>query len=238
MAPNASERGVSRRLALTLVGLLVLGAVVGLIAILAGGDDDDDDEAADPTSTTTTVPLSGDAEDLVRRLEAGRDAKVHVRLASAEGAVGGSTVAVEIWRDGDLVRQDVLLQGPDSFTEVSAFQLADGNVVCQRTAADAQFTCQRAVSVGSENGDPVGLIEAAAANLQGAEVTATDEEIDGTPVRCYAIERPDGASALCVTEDGIPMALSTQGQELRATTVDDQVPAEVFEPPAEVTESE
>ena len=80
------------------------------------------------------------------------------------------------------------------------------------------------------------LIEAAAANLQGADVTATDEEIDGTPVRCYTIDRPEGASALCVTEDGIPMALSTQGQELRATTVDDQVPADVFEPPVEAAE--
>lgn len=236
MAPQASERGVSKRLALVLVALLVVAAVVGLIAILMGGDDDDDDAADASTSTTTTQPLSGDAEDLLNRLEAGRDAKVHVRLASEEGAVSGGTVAVEIWRDGDLVRQDVRLEGPDSFTEVSAFQLADGNVVCQRTAADAEFACQRAVSVGSENGDPVGLIEAAAANLQGAEVTATDEEINGTPVRCYAIERPDGGSALCVTEDGIPMALSTQGQELRATTVDDEVPAEVFEPPAEVTE--
>lgn len=235
MAPRSSERGVSKRLALVLVALLVLAAVIGLIAILMGGDDDDD--AAETSSTTTTTePLSGDAEDLLNRLEAGRDAKVHVRLASEEGAVGGGTVAVEIWRDGDLVRQDVRLESPDSFTEVSAFQLADGNVICQRTAADADFECQRAVSVGSENGDPVGLIEAAAANLQGAEVTATDEEINGTPVRCYAIQRPDAASALCVTEDGIPMALSTQGQELRATTVDDEVPADVFEPPAEVTE--
>ncbi len=237
MAGPVSEPGISRRLALVLVGLLVVGAVVGLIAILAGGDDDDDDEGSSAsTSTTTTVPLSGDAEDLLTRLEAGRSTKMHVRLESAAGAVGGGTVAVEIWRDGDLVRQDVRLDGPDAFTEVAAFQLEDGNVVCQRTTADDPFQCQRAVSVGSENGDPVGLIEAAAANLQGAEVTATDEEINGTPVRCYAIERPEGASALCVTEDGVPMALSTQGQELRATTVDDEVPADVFEPPAEVTE--
>jgi hypothetical protein len=236
MARSTSAPGVSKRLALVLVALLVVGAVVGLIAILTGDDGDDDDAAATSTSTTTTVPLSEDAEDLLSRLEAGRGAKVHVRLASAEGAVSGGTVAVEIWRDGDLVRQDVLLEGPDSFTEVSAFQLADGNVICQRLAADAPFECQRAASVGSENGDPVGLIEAAAANLQGAEVTATDEEINGTAVRCYAIERPDGSSALCVTADGVPMALSTQGQELRATTVDDEVPAEVFEPPAELTE--
>lgn len=235
MGRQASERGVSMRLAVVLVALLVGGAIVGAIAILSG-DDDDDASSADATSTTTTVPLGEDAEDLLSRLERGRSAQVHVRLASGAGELAGGTVTVEIWRDGDLVRQDVLLEGPAGRTEVSAFQLADGNVICQRTEADAPWECQRSVSVATESGDPVGLIEAAAANLQGADVTATDEEIDGTPVRCYAIVRPDAENALCVTEDGVPMRLSTQGQVLTATAVDREVPADVFTPPADVTD--
>ena len=235
MRRQASERGVSKRLALILVGLLVGGAIIGAIVILSGDDDDSASPAAE-TSTTTTVPLGDDAQDLLTRLERGRQAQVHVRLASADGAVGGGTVVVEIWRDGDLVRQDVLVEVPESHTEVSAFQLADGNVICQRSAADASWQCQRSVSVGSENGVPVGLIEAAAANLQGADVTATDEDINGTPVRCYAIVKPDAENSLCVTEDGVPMRLSTQGQVLTATAVDHDVSADVFTPPAEVTD--
>ncbi len=235
MGRQANERGVSMRLAVVLVALLVGGAIVGAIAILSGGDDDDASLTAS-TSTTTTEPLGEDAQDLLSRLERGRSAEVHVQLASGAGAVGGGSVTVEIWRDGDLVRQDVLLEGPESRTKVSAFQLPDGNVICQRTEADAPWGCERSMSVATESGDPVGLIEAAAANLQGADVTATDEEIDGTPVRCYAIERPDGASSLCITEDGVPMRLTTQGQELTATVVDHEVPEDVFRPPAEVTE--
>ena len=236
MGRQSNERGVSMRLAVVLVALLVGAAIVGAIAILSGDDDDDDAAPAADTSTTTTVALGDDAQDLLSRLERGREAKVHVRMASDAGVLAGGTVTVEMWRDGDLVRQDVLLEAPESRTEVSAFQLADGNVICQRTAADSPWECQRSVSVGTENGDPVGLIEAAAANLQGADVTATDEEIDGTPVRCYAIVRPDGESALCLTEDGVPMRLSTQGQVLTANAIDDDVSADVFTPPADVTD--
>jgi hypothetical protein len=236
MGRQAGERGVSMRLALVLVVLLVGGAIVGAIAVATSGDDDDSGPSADASTTTTTAaPLSDDAQDLIARLERGRSGAVHVRMASAEGALAGGSVTVEIWRDDDLVRQDVTLDSPGSHTEVSAFQLTDGNVICQRTAADAPWECQRSVSVASENGDPVGLIEAVAANLQSAKVTATDDDVDGTPVRCYAIERPDGTSSLCLSEDGVPMRLSTQGQELTARSVDHEVDGVVFTPPGEVT---
>jgi hypothetical protein len=235
MGRQANERGVSKRLALLLVALLVAAAVVGLVLIVSG---DDDQEASQPdaTSTTTTVPLSDDAQDLLSRLERGRTLETHVSLSSGEVAPSGGSVVVDIWRAGDLVRQDVLIDGPTGHTEVAAFQLADGNVICQRAAADAAWACQRSVSVGTENGDPVGLIEAAAANLQGAEVTATDEDINGTAVRCYEIVRPDGTNELCLTDDGVPMRLSTQGQELSATAVDHEVSDDVFTPPAEITD--
>jgi hypothetical protein len=236
MGRTRDERGVSRRLALVLVALLVGAAVIGAVAVVMGGDDDDGgQDGATASSTTTTHELSTDAEELLARLAEGRQTAVHVRLASAEDALAGGTVTVEIWRDGDLVRQDVQLDSATSRTEVSAFQLADGNAICQREA-EGPWTCQRAASVATENGDPVGLIEAVAANLQGAEVTGADEEIDGTAVRCYAIERPDGTSELCLTEDGVPMRLATEGQVLTATSVEREVPGDVFTPPAELTE--
>jgi hypothetical protein len=236
MGRQANQRGVSMRLALVLVALLVGGGIVAVIAIVSGGDDDD--PSVEATSTTgTTEPLGEQAQDLLSRLERGRAGQVHLRLASADGAVDGRTIVVEMWRDGDLVRQDVIIEAAGSRNEVSAFQLPSGNVICQRTAADAEWGCQQSMSTATESGDPVGLIEAAAANLQGADVTATDEEIDGTAVRCYAIERPEGASALCLTDDGVPLRLIAQGQELTATSVEREVHADVFTPPAEVAES-
>jgi hypothetical protein len=236
MRRQASERGVSMRLAAVLVALLVGGVVVGLIAILAGGGDDDDPSAGGSSTTNTTEPLGEHAQDLLGRLERGRAGQVHLRLVSAEAAIEGRTIVVEMWRDGDLVRQDVLIEAPGSRNEVSAFQLPTGNVICQRAAEGDEWACQRSVSTATENGDPVGLIEAAAANLQGADVSATDEEIDGTSVRCYAIDRPEGASSLCLTDDGVPLRLVAQGQELTATSVEREVDADVFTPPAEVAE--
>jgi hypothetical protein len=231
---EGNERGSSLRLVLVLV--LLVAAVGGATYFLLA-DDDDDGPAVAPqegsSTTTTTEPLTGDAEDLLTRLERGRDDPVHVRLESAGGA-GEDSAIVEIWRDGDLVRQDVLLDGPSGRSEVSSFQLADGNVICQRPTADGQWVCERAVSVGTETGTPSGLIEAVAANLQGADVAATDDEIDGTAVRCYSIDRTDGATTLCLTDDGVPMRLLAEALELTATTVEREIARDVFTPPAEV----
>ncbi len=235
MGRSRDDTGVSRRLALVLVALLVGAGVISVIAMVVGGDDDDASPRTASSSTTTTHELGTDAEELLARLATGRQAAVHVRLASAEDALAGGTVTVEIWRDGDRVRQDVRLDSATALTEVSAFQLEDGNVICQREG-EGPWACQRAASVATENGDPVGLIEAAAANLQGADVTGSDDEIAGTPVRCYSIERPDGSSELCLTEDGVPMRLATEGQVLTATSVEREVAGDVFTPPAEITE--
>ncbi len=230
---EGNERGASVRLVVVLV--LLVAAIGGATYFLLSDDDDDGPTASSPdgSSTTTTEPLTGDAEDLLTRLERGRDDPVHVRLES-DGAAGEDSATVEIWRDGDLVRQDVLLDGPSGRSEVSSFQLADGNVICQRPTADGQWVCERAVSVGTESGTPSGLIEAVAANLQGADVAATDDEIDGTAVRCYSIDRADDTTTLCLTEDGVPMRLLAEALELTATTVEREIARDVFTPPAEV----
>lgn len=67
-------------------------------------------------------------------------------------------------------------------------------------------------------------------------MTATDGEILGTAVRCCAIQGTSGASSMCLTDDGVPMRLGVEGQELTATTVEREVDASVFETPAEVAE--
>jgi hypothetical protein len=210
----------------------VLVAVVGgFVAAAVGGGDAS--PAADEPSTTTTAPLSDTAQELLDRLERGRDRTMHVRFEST-GATADSGFAVEIWRDRDRVRQDLVLTAPGARTELSAFELPDGNVICQR-AAEAEWLCQASRSTATENGEPAGIVEAAAANLAGADVVATDEEVAGRPARCYAITGPAGDSSMCVTDDGVPLRLAVQGQELTATVVDEAVTDSVFELPAEVS---
>lgn len=212
----------------------MIGAVAVAVVASLVGDDDGGDPAASDESTTTTEPLSDTAQELLDRLEVGRQEPLHV-LLEAPASTDGSAFTVEIWRDGDRVRQDLVLSAPGVRTELSAFHLPDGNVVCQR-AAEEEWRCERSVSVATENGAPAGIIEGAAANLSGAEVTATDEVIDGTPARCYEIQAEASTSTMCVTEDGVPVRLSVQGQELTATTVERQVDAAAFDLPAEPTE--
>ncbi len=204
--------------------------------LIALGEDDDDGERVGPeTTTTTTAPVSDTGQELLDRLAAGRDLALHLRFEPADPAADEGALTVELWRDGDRVRQDVVLTGPGVRTELSAFELPSGNVLCQR-ASESEWQCERTVSVATEAGDPAGLIEAAAADLEGADVVATDEVIDGEDVRCYAIEGASGDSTLCVTEEGIPMRLAVEGSELTATLVERSVDGDVFEVPAEVQE--
>jgi len=213
--------------------LLLGGAAVGALVSLSA--DDDDDRVGPATTTTTTQPVSDTGQELLDRLAAGRDLTLHLRFVDEEAAADEGTVTVELWRDGDRVRQDVILTAPGARTEISAFELPTGNVLCQR-ASESEWQCERSVSLATEAGEPAGLIEAAAADLAGAEVVATDEVISGEEARCYAIEADSGGSTLCVTEEGVPLRLAVQGSELTASVVERTVDGDVFDLPAEVQE--
>ncbi len=215
--------------------LLAGAAVAGFVALVLGDDAEADRRAeVSDTTTTTAAPLTDAAEELLDRLEHGREQPQHVLFEQEAPGADGASMTVEIWRDGDRVRQDLVLAAPGVRTELRAFQLPEGNVICQRTG-EAAWQCETAVSTATENGEPAGIVEAAAANLEGAEVTVSDEEILGAAVRCYAIDGQSGASTMCVTDDGVPMRLGVEGQELTATKVDREVDPAVFALPAEVT---
>jgi hypothetical protein len=209
-----------------------------VLVVLSLGDDDDD--AATSDSTTTTVgEISDTGQDLLDLLELGRDKPMHVRFEAApgDGAAEGSLV-VELWRKDGRVRQDLRLSAGEGTlnTEVSAFELPDGNVICQR-ASEADWVCERAISTATENDEPAGLIEAAAANLGGADVTVTEETILDTPVRCFAISGAAGASTLCVTDAGVPLRIAVESQVLTATVAETEVADAVFTPPADVPDA-
>ena len=211
----------------------------------------DDDEPAGPTTTTTTTePVSETGQELLDLLAKGRDLDLHVKYEGAPvapdtttptDATAAGTLTMELWRSDGKVRQDLVLAGPNVRTEFSGFQLPSGNAACQR-ATEADWVCNAARSTATENGDPVGIIEAAAADLSGAEVTVTDATILDTAVKCFAIEGggasqegDPGASTLCVSDEGIPMRIAVSGQELSATVVERTVDPKAFDLPAEIS---
>jgi hypothetical protein len=194
--------------------------------------------------------VSETGQELLDLLAKGRDLDLHVRYeappvgpdtTTPTDATAAGTITMELWRSDGQVRQDLLLAGPNVRNEVSAFQRPSGNAVCQR-ATEADWICNAARSTATENGDPVGIIEAAAANLAGAEVTVTDATILDTAVKCFAIEGggageegDPGASTLCVSDEGIPMRIAVSGQELSATVVERTVDPKAFDLPAEIS---
>ncbi len=211
------------------------GAVLGVVLALSG---DDDEGGGPPPTTTTTAPVSEAGQELLERLDRARGEDLHVVLSSDPAVVeaSGQSLTVELWRTaGGQVRQDLVLTAGQVRTETRSIQGDDGDHFCQR-ASEQDWVCQEIRSVATEEDRPGGIVEAAAADLQGADVTTTDVEILGRPARCYEIAGATGnQSTLCIGEDGTPLRVAVEGQELTATVVDDDVDGDVFDLPAEPT---
>jgi hypothetical protein len=65
-------------------------------------------------------------------------------------------------------------------------------------------------------------------------VTASDATVGTIKARCYAIDKPDATTTLCLSATGAPVRLRAEAQDLEATRVDQEVTADVFTPPASV----
>ena len=233
-SPSGVGPSPMKKIGLVLLGAVVAGAVVGILSALA---DDREGPSGPATTTTTAAPVSAAGNDLISRLDKGRGLGLHVRYEPPADTVteGTGAVSVELWRSGGRVRQDLVLLASGQRTEVRAFDLDDGNVLCQRPAEGA-WRCVRTRSVATEEGRPASLIDAAVAGLAGAQVTTSKDSILGSAVTCYAIAGGTGPGKLCVTADGVPLRLAVGGQELTATVVERQVVADVFDLPAELDE--
>lgn len=217
-----------------LLAVLVGGLVLVVVLAIRGGDDD---EPGGPTTTsTTTKPVSKTGQELLDLLAKGRDLPLHIKFDPDPTQVSetSGSLTMELWRRDGQVRQDLVLAGTNVRSEVSAFELPDGNAVCQR-ASEAEWVCNATKSTATENGEPAGIIESAAKDLAGAKVAATEDTILGTPVRCYAIDGESGRSTLCVTDEGVPMRIAVSNQVLTASVVEREVDPKVFQLPAKLT---
>jgi hypothetical protein len=225
-----------RRIALILAALIIIG-VVGAAVLAVTSRDDDGAVAGPDTTTSTTLPLSDTAEELLEKVESAQSLEYHVRLEQVGETAEGS-VQLEVWRRGSLIAQSLVAtttaEDQEVTQEARSFQLPDGNVYCARSSS-ADWTCYEASSTATEAGEPAGLVEAAAGDLGGKEVTSEATEIGGHDAVCYTIVGDDGTSEICVTDEGIPVALSAQGARVEVTTLERSVDDEAFEPPAEIT---
>jgi hypothetical protein len=215
---------------LIVLAAVAVGAVIG--ALVSGGDD----TAAPPSTTTTTAPIDPDGRRLVGLLDRAAGKPLHLQYSppgdptSANGAV-----SVEIWRDGDKIRQDVLFRQDDLENRIASFVLPSGAAVCQKTGTEP-WQC---APMGSTSGAAAssGLVDAALGDLAGREVAVKTEKVGAFDARCFTISAEDASdSELCVTDDGVPVRIAFAGGNLDASVVDHAVDPAAFETPAKVTQ--
>jgi hypothetical protein len=227
------------RLSLILAGLGVV-VLVGLAVLLFvnsdGDDDDGDTDSSLPAAQTVPPPITGElsaeAQELIALLDRGASGTYHAVYAveGADAAQAGTT-SIELWRDGERSRRDAHVETEEGTADTVGIVDGDTAVACQRTG-DEPFTCIEAETPEAVDSDVVGSIRS---QLTGAGVQPRDDEIDGREVRCFAFSTEDGPAEVCATEEGVVVRLGTDSNALRLTELDDDVPGDVFTPPAEVT---
>jgi len=224
--------------AVAVVAILPLTAV----AIIGGGGDDDvDTEGSVSTSSTSTTAvvtttsiaredLPPEAQELLDLVDRGRASTFHARYTVLSPALGesASSAELEVWRDGDRIRQDTSVIEAGGVVRTSAFGSPGGTIGCQQPAGGS-WACQR---VADEPFDPSeDFISGILALLGSAPVAVSDTTVGPYEGRCYELE----AATLCLDDEGVPLRVDAGGTSYEVVELDDEVSDGDFEPPAPVT---
>jgi hypothetical protein len=209
----------------------VLVAIGIMVAVLANRD-----TASSPSAGSLVPPSSigrddPEAQALLALLAKGRDQTFHAAYAVQEAPSYGPThlLRLETWRKGGRVRQDSIITGTSS-SRTETFVLEGQTVLCVQLDADP-FTC----TPSSDSAAAGGVFGDLSGDLTGLDVTASDDTIDGKPVRCFAYSRENSAVRVCVTSEGIPVQQSIDDQQITLATIDPSVDDTVFALPAPLT---
>jgi hypothetical protein len=216
------QRSNATRVGLALIVALLVAGLSGLVFTTS-----DDDNG--PT-TTTLGELSDTALELLELLQRREDETFHaVYEGTSPDAPGG--IRIETWQEPPQARQDTALGLPEGTARTSTLVLTDGAVRCAELPPQP-MACRQATAAEAGADDPTAAI---AARLREGEVTVEDTTIERRRVRCFTHTVPEGATELCVTDDtGITVRVTAADSELRLVTLDEDIPAEVFTPPAPV----
>jgi hypothetical protein len=223
---------------LVAVAIVVAAVAVWWFAIRDDGDEGSHLPKATGTEQTIPPPAKGvpdrEAAALDELLAKGRDRTFHATYrASGDPETIGGELTVELWRKGGKVRQDTTTVRAGQTIRTAGFVLDGKTTTCSK--ADAlPWSCSPQPDPGT---DEYGVFGSTAAQLQGQDVQEEAGKVGDRDARCFTYGTADGTGRLCVSEDGIPLLLAGNGQELTLTGLEESVDDGVFQPPATPGES-
>lgn len=233
--------GPWRRIVLAAVAV---AAVAAGAAVLLQLDDDDEPTPADSGSGPGEVSLPDDdsaseltalGDELVALLAGRADLTYHASYEAdgGEEALGG-TVAVEEFRAGsDRLRSDTRTDGLEGASETRTIVVGGQTVACARTD-DEPFAC--VLEAGAAADPFLGSLREQLAGVA-VEETATTA-VGGRAARCFTFVAEDAPRELCLDERGIPLRIAVGDLVLTLTSLEDDVPDDAFDPPAEPVPAE
>ena len=210
-----------------------LAGIAGTWLVTRGDDEAPAPPAASAAPVSTTKP--GAAGELEALLNAGRRLTFHVKYTTERG---GATADLELWSAPPRARRDVNAVTTQGRARTSEIRLEDRVIRCVETP---RVPWQCVPEPAGQVADPGDLTLGAVNVLDGSTITARDDRILDTPVRCFAVQPPADTTArpaeVCLTPEGIPLRVDGGDGPSVATLIERTVDDKAFDPPAKLVGS-
>ncbi|MDT4918593.1 MAG: hypothetical protein QOH89_3293 [Pseudonocardiales bacterium] len=229
MSPAVS-RGTWVKLGVAAV--IVAGAVTAVL-LATGGDDS---PAPTPTPTFVTGPgLDSGGINLATLLTNARNHTFHAHYTvRGNPKLLGGTLELEWWNTPGHSRIDTTrTTGGGDVVKTASIIDGDTGIGCEKDGA-AAWTCHP-VEVTAP-GDPSGMISTLKGQLSGRTVAEHAGKVTGISARCFHVGGGAGDPLdVCTNSDGVMLRNATADVAYQITSLDDNVPDSVFDPPATVS---
>jgi hypothetical protein len=207
--------------------LLLVGLGVAIGAVFLG----DDDQAAPSPLPSGELNVSAEATELAALVRKGQDLTYHAVYESTGALPSGGSLRIELWRKDGLVRQEQIVRAEGKTLHSAGFRLPNETILCMRQDSNPWSCSPTGGPTPGATPQPDPLLGEVTAELAGKDVKASDEEVDGRRARCFAISATGESAELCVTNEGVPVAIRTGKSKLELVDLSLEVDDDVFDPP-------